>query len=169
VFAPLLCRTLLVVVVRHTQLAALAAPTPAAPALLAPALLASMPPTATPRVAAVHLSSELSQTRVSKWRDAVASADDALVATLSPHLDRMDPRPVATGFTALARWLEGELVARQQAAAQGSLSMLQMRCDGARMRAEVRAACSAVATLRLCSGRFDSYGPLLERLHRGPM
>jgi hypothetical protein len=125
-------------VVRQAQLGTLTAPPPALPRLLSDALLATIPPTATPRVAVALLSSEMAQTRVPKWRDAVTAADAALAAALTPHLERMLTQPAAIGFAALARLLEAELVVRQQSVAQGSLSMLQMRCDCARMRAEVR-------------------------------
>ena len=126
-------------VLRQSHFAALAALPPATPSPLSPQLLSALPVTASVRLALVHISHEMSQTRVPKWREAVVAADEALNAAVGNHAHRFAPAaPVATGWVGVGRWLEGELVARQQAAAQGSLSMLQMRCDGARVRAEVR-------------------------------
>jgi hypothetical protein len=128
----------MVILVHHTQLGVLIPQPPAQPRLVSPALLAALPPTATPRIAVALISAEMAQTRVPKWREAVTAADAALAAAIGPYVERMNIRPQAIGFAAFTRLLERELVARQQAAAQGSLSMLQMRCGAAEMRAEVR-------------------------------
>eukprot|EP00892_Ulva_mutabilis_P012033 jgi/Ulvmu1/9201/UM005_0301.1 len=85
-----------------------------------------------PRTAAVVLPAEGS---ASAWKQALAAAEESATGAAGLLIGPGSTQPTA-GAVAAGKVLEGELATRQQAAVQGLLSMLQMRSDGAHMRAQ---------------------------------
>jgi hypothetical protein len=134
-----LCRTLLILAVPHDQLPGLAKGAPGKASLFPSALAAAVPPAAAPRLAVVALPEQVTALKPSHWRAALDATDAALHDALAPRLDNLaHAPPAAIGHAALGRLLEADLAARQQGMTQGALSGLQLLCDGARRRAEVR-------------------------------
>lgn len=72
----------------------------------------------------------------SAWKQALAAAEESAVAAAKFLVGAGTAAPTA-GAVAAGKLLEADLASRQQAATQGLLSMLQMRSDGARVRAQV--------------------------------
>lgn len=107
--------------------------------LLHPDVLAAIPRSSTPSVAAVYLPPNVSQaTSNTAWVKALATGDEALISHGSKVAGLGRAPPAATGAVTTRALLEKQFVGRQQAAAQGMLSMLQLRCDGARHSFEAR-------------------------------
>ena len=87
-----------------------------------------------PQIAAVVLTADSS---ASGWKQALSAAEEASSGAARLLIGPGSAQPTV-GAAAAGKLLESELSSRQQAAIQGLLSMLQMRSDGARMRAQVQ-------------------------------
>lgn len=131
------CRTVVLTALHPSDVKALQSDGPKGNKLqlLAPdfqaALHPGFPP---PPVAAVVLPTAGS---ASAWKPALASAEESAVAAAKSFIGA-GVAPPAAGATAAGKLLEAEVASRQQAAIQGLLSMLQMRSESARGRAQVR-------------------------------
>lgn len=97
-----------------------------------------------PPVAAVVLPAAAS---ASAWKQALTSAEESAVAA-AKSLVGAGAAPPTSGAAAAGKLLEAEVASRQQAATQGLLSMLQMRSESARGRAQVRLC--AIASIYSC-------------------
>jgi hypothetical protein len=131
-------RTTLLVALRKTDLAAVEATKKQAFHLLHADVLSALPPGCTPHIAALYLppsTTDLSSN--SAWLKAHTSGEQALQALSSRLAGLGRAPPAAVGAVNTRALLEKHFVGRQQAAAQGMLSMLQLRCDGARNCFEV--------------------------------
>lgn len=133
------CRTTLLVALRKADLAAIEATKTQAFNLLHADVLSSLPKGSTPSVAAVYLPPTSSQMSSGEaWAKALATGDETLQALGSRIAGLGRAPPAATGIINTRALLEKKFMGRQQSAAQGMLSMLQLRCDGARHCFEVR-------------------------------
>jgi hypothetical protein len=107
--------------------------------LMSPAIVAGTPRGAPPPIAVLSPATPPPAATTAAWGKAVAAANEGLDAVASKLACGLSPGPpAAIGVAATAALLERQLSSRQQAAAQGMLSMLQLRCDGARHCYEVR-------------------------------
>ena len=143
------CRTTLLVALRKSDLTTIDASKKKAFQLLHADVLAALPRGCTPSVVALHLPSvETSASTGAAWLKALTSGDEALLAVGSRIAGLGRAPPAATGAVATRALLEKQFAGRQQAAAQGMLSMLQLRCDGARHCFEVTSSSTSHAVVR---------------------
>jgi hypothetical protein len=125
------------VVLRKADLAAIEATKKHAFQLLHADVQSSFPQNSTPSVAAVYLPPATQPSSTSSWAKAILAGDQVLVPLASRIAGLGRAPPAATGMANTRALLEKQFVGRQLAAAQGMLSMLQLRCDGARHCFEV--------------------------------
>lgn len=132
------CRTTLLVALRKADLTAIDASKKKAFQLLHADVQAALPRGSAPSVVALYVASATaSASSGGRWLKAQTADDDTLQGLASRIAGLGRAPPAATGTVATRALLEKQFSGRQQAAAQGMLSMLQLRCDGARHCFEV--------------------------------
>lgn len=131
-------RTTIIVPLRKWDLTAIEASKKKAYHLLHADILSALPKSSSPPVVAVYLPPPDQGSTGNAWAKALSSCDQALQAVASRIAGLGRAPPAASGSVNTRALLEKQFVSRQQAAAQGMLSMLQLRCDGARNYFQVR-------------------------------